>query len=132
MRGAALQWTLAIVERLRGRPEHARLQFVVADINLDLAAAIPPASVFESRDVALASAARHLVQAVAETSVNGNIFGHCRALLSYARYQRLAGHNTNCMTVIESVLATGLRLGTTCSSAWSVPSSATSWPFRVR
>jgi tetratricopeptide (TPR) repeat protein len=132
LRGAGLQWTYALVERSRGRPERARehiraafdvytaegdrseltrLQLLVADIALDLAAAIPPASAFESRDVALTSAGRHLVQALAETSANGDVYSHCRALMTYARYQRLAGHNTDRLAVIESVLATARRMG---------------------
>jgi tetratricopeptide (TPR) repeat protein len=132
LRGAGLQWTYAVVERCRGRPERARehvraafdvyaaegdrselarLQLLVADVALDLAAAIPAASAFESRDVALASAERHLVQALAETSVKGTTYAHGRALLTYARYQRLSSHNTDRLKVIESVLATGRRLG---------------------
>jgi tetratricopeptide (TPR) repeat protein len=132
LRGAGLQWTYAVVERSRGRPERARehvraafdvyaadgdcseltrLQLLVADIALDLAAAIPPANAFESRDLALTSAGRHLVQALAETSANGDVYSHCRALMTYTRYQRLCGHNADRLAVIESVLATGRRMG---------------------
>jgi tetratricopeptide (TPR) repeat protein len=131
MRGARLQWTLALVERWRGHPQLARqhvqaafegylaerdacelprLQIVIADIALDLTAAIPAASAFESRDVALGGAGRHLVQAVAETSANGDAYSHGRALLTYARYQRLANANSDRLAIIESVLATANRL----------------------
>ncbi len=134
MRGAGIQWTLALVERWRARPERARahiraafdvyaaaadpfelprLQIVAADIGLDLAAGISRAGLFESRDTALAFVERHLLQSVAETSANGDVLSHCRALLTYARYQRLAGHNTDRRAVIESVGRTSRRLGDT-------------------
>jgi tetratricopeptide (TPR) repeat protein len=134
MRGAGIQWTLALIERWRARPEHARehvraafdvyaasgdpfelprLQILIADIGLDLAAGISRAGIFESRDTALAFVERHLLQSVAQTSANGDVRSHCRALLTYTRYQRLAGHNTNRLAVIESVGRTATRLSDT-------------------
>ncbi len=131
LRAAGLQWTLALVERWRGHPlrarEHIRaafdayyaagdraelprLQIVAADIGLDLAAGISSGGAFESRDAALDFVARHLLPSVAETSALGDDRSHCRSLLTYARYQRLAAHNTDRIAVIESVGRTARRL----------------------
>lgn len=109
----ALQYAIAAhgIYVVHGAPiERARMRLALADVYLDMAAPpgiVPPLAEY-GRIVELAE--RPLMDALASTDVTGDLAGKGLALLTYARYLRVARRDENALSVLWTAEAIGRQL----------------------
>jgi tetratricopeptide (TPR) repeat protein len=112
-RDRALQYALAAHEiyTVHGAPiERARMRLALADVYLDMAAPpgiVPPLAEY-GRIVELAE--RPLMDAIVATDVSSDLAGKGLALLTYARYLRVAGRDENALSILSAAEAIGRQL----------------------
>lgn len=127
---AGVEWMQALVDQWKGAPEHAlihamsaadvyqssgsagpsaRIQFIVADIALDLCEAAAPSPESSQRQAFLAFADSYLERALSLARASGDHTGEALVLLGSARHARLRGHSGESLALIERVARTAIR-----------------------
>ncbi len=125
-RRADIEWMLALLERWRQRPyealrhaqlalaeyrrgvgginELARIELVVADIELDVAANLPFSTPVHGELTLLPHTDRHVADAFAHARVSGDRAAETMALLALARYDRMVHPGEDRTTTLDHAL----------------------------
>ena len=132
LRRGAIEWTTALIMRWRGRPyealphaeaalevyqhlghpsEQARLHSVMADIELDIAAAQTDNVGRDSLHLMLTLARAQVTDALGQSQLAHDSGAHGLALLNVARLNRMAKPFENGIPAIEDIIEMAQRLG---------------------